>query len=155
MRTEVPACCCAGKAVSHSEAHTLSMAPWCCPHAFAVLMPLVITTQPSFPMLHLTALSLVLILYVHIAMPARLSGCVCHWRRAFPDVKWSDNLYHPPSFSTETISMDKVHYCERFIELMIDLEVRLNLSTPWLKENEIVRCLNFPMFKSEIWCTQC
>jgi hypothetical protein len=24
----------------------------------------------------------------------------------------------------EPVTMDKVHYCERFIELMIDLEVR-------------------------------
>lgn len=48
MRAEVPACCCAGNAVSHSEAHTLSMAPPSCPHAFAVLMSSVITTQPPF-----------------------------------------------------------------------------------------------------------
>lgn len=26
--------------------------------------------------------------------------------------------------SPESVSMEKVHYCERFIELMIDLEVR-------------------------------
>lgn len=48
MRAEVPACCCAGSAVSPTEAHTLSVAPRCCPHAFAVLVTSVKSTQPPF-----------------------------------------------------------------------------------------------------------
>lgn len=33
----------------------------------------------------------------------------------------------------EPVTMDKVHYCERFIELMIDLEVRYQLAIYSLK----------------------
>lgn len=29
------------------------------------------------------------------------------------------------NFSDTTVDMDKVHYCERFLELMVDLEVRI------------------------------
>lgn len=40
-------------------------------------------------------------------------------------IRWlSTDCVVPSSCNAEPVSMDKVHYCERFIELMIDLEVR-------------------------------
>lgn len=39
----------------------------------------------------------------------------------------SYNLNYALLFSTGPVPMDQVHYCERFIELMIDLEVKHNL----------------------------
>lgn len=40
------------------------------------------------------------------------------------------------SLYLEPVTMDKVHYCERFIELMIDLEVR---SMQWLFYHVIIK----------------
>lgn len=55
------------------------------------------------------------------------NALICVFRALLPPILcylYSLTQFFPPFSVLGPISMEKVHYCERFIELMIDLEVR-------------------------------
>lgn len=148
MRAEVPACCYAGVAVSLCATQH---GTWSCPHAFAVPISLFLTMWSAFHCCIMFIPFFILILLCSCC-PICLSVRLC-----LTCTSWSENEWYT-FCSIGPVSVDKIHYSERFIELMIDLEVRNILPLPLvaLPECKATKpCICLIMVSGEKTCCRC
>lgn len=115
MRANVPACCCAGNAVSQwgsrTQHGTLMLSTCiCCPHILGDNYTI------SFPLLHVNVPYISLALYVNLIMSGCLSYCICQWQHAFLDLKWlltsmiSSLLFHRTCVHGQSTLLREIHW---------------------------------------------